>query len=622
MKRPAEVIRERQDTRHCGDNAMEWQTRGATYSKYVGLRIPPPFSKHVMWEQLQASVEGEGMTMDGTMLALEEGKVALPDRNGESVATVGGLSGTMDPPPQRDSGGGRLVIVSNRLPVTIARNGDGEHEVRPSSGGLATALRPIVRKTGGWWFGWSGTYDTNGEIHALLHSDDHGCCFKPVPMTEEDVEDYYLGFSNRTLWPLLHGLGEYCEFDRGWWNAYRRVNRRFAWLLAQRCETEDFVWVHDYHLMLVGRELRNLGVEQLLCFFLHTPFPAMDTLARLPWLSEVVQALLDYDLIGFQTLRDKENFVHCVRACGKVVDIEDQGRTSVIDSGRRRVRASVFPIAIDFGEFASEAASSEVSARVNRLQRSMPGRQILLGIDRLDYSKGIPLKLHAFATALERFKELRGGMTLVQVVVPSRESIPEYRRVKKEVEALAANINERFGHPGWTPVQCLYRSLDRAELLAYYRAASAALVTSVRDGMNLVAKEYCAANTDGSGVLILSRYAGSAVQLRRDALLINPYDVGGVAKAIRKAFRMSAEERASRMRSLRKRIRKRDIHWWLDLFLRTAAADTSKLQAISAMNALSLANARAATHPLNLPANVDREGLCVLGSPQTSGQRR
>ncbi len=332
----------------------------------------------------------------------------------------------------------------------------------------------------------------------------------------------------------------------------------------------DFIWVHDYHLLTVGRHLRARGVKHPTALFLHIPFPALDIFMKLPWRRQLLEALLDYDLIGFQTPRDRQNFAYCVRSLERNTHLRGKGRVVTLQVGSRRVRLGAFPIGIDFDDFSTGAASEEIAQVVQGLREDTRNRQLLLGIDRLDYTKGIPDKLRAYRVALDRFPQLHKRITLIQVVVPSREHIPEYFELKTEIERLVGRINGEFTQPGWVPIHYLHRSLDRTELLAYYRAATIALVTPLRDGMNLVAKEFCACSVEEDSVLILSEFAGAAAQLERGALIVNPHDREGVADAVLQAYTMDAEERCARMQRLRRTIRERDIFWWMNSFLNAA----------------------------------------------------
>jgi trehalose 6-phosphate synthase len=327
--------------------------------------------------------------------------------------------------------------------------------------------------------------------------------------------------------------------------------------------------------MAVARDLRDRQLDPALGFFLHIPFPPLDLFVTLPWRFEIMESLLAFDLLGFQSARDRKNFLTCVEQIVPHVEIEgDRGERVMRIHGRNRtVRVGVFPVSIDFADFAGTAASDPVSERVASLRSEFPGKTLLLGVDRLDYSKGIPHKLQGYRLALERYPDLRGRVTLVQLVVPSREDIPEYYQLKEEIERLVGRIQGEFTKAGWVPIHYQYGRWDRTELIAHYRAAGIALVTPLKDGMNLVAKEFCASSLEGKGVLILSEYAGATAQLQDEALLVNPHDVEGVADAIHRAFTMPAEERKERMDRARQRIRETDVEWWVETFLNAAAGE-------------------------------------------------
>lgn len=469
----------------------------------------------------------------------------------------------------------RLIIVSNRLPIVLTKVREGEWQVQSGSGGLVTALAPVLRDGGGLWIGWPGTFEEvkPDELMAITGGRT-GYDLKPVRLTPEEINGYYFGFSNEILWPLFHSLQTRCNFDPAYWTAYQAVNRKFAQLIAESARHSDYVWVHDYHLMLVAKELRALGVENKVGFFLHTPFPPPDIFAALPWRSQIISALAEYDLVGFQTMRDRNNFVRSIESLIKGLRVDTRRKVSMVATPQRQTRDGSFPIGIDFNEFSRKATSKGVLERAKQLHDAMNVDQIILGVDRLDYSKGIPERFKSFRNALERFDELRGKVALVQILVPSREEVPEYQALKAEIERLVGEINGKFSQAGWIPINYMFRSLEKEELLAYYRAADIALITPLRDGMNLVAKEYCAANIDNNGVLILSEFAGAATQLRTGALVVNPYDIEAVANAIHRAYSMSPGERQSRMRRLRHSVAKRDVFWWVDFFLRTAITDS------------------------------------------------
>jgi trehalose 6-phosphate synthase len=462
----------------------------------------------------------------------------------------------------------RHIIVSNRLPVVLTKGDEGEWQAQPGSGGLVTALAPVLRDRGGLWIGWPGTLEeVDLDELVAMGSKSVGYTLKPVMLTAEEVNQYYFGFSNEILWPLLHNLQARCNFDPAYWNTYQAVNRKFAQVIAENARANDYIWVHDYHLLLVAKELRAIGVECKLGFFLHTPFPPRDIFTILPWRSQILGALSEYELVGFQTMRDRNNFIYYVEGLIKGLHVDARRQVCRIAMPQRETRVGAFPIGIDFKGFARQAALDSVAKRAKQLRKDLHRGQVILGMDRLDYSKGIPERLLSFRNALERFDDLRGKVTLVQIVVPSREDVPEYQALKAEIEGSVSEINGKFTQPGWIPIHYMFQSLERAELLAYYRAADIALVTPLKDGMNLVAKEYCAANIDKNGVLILSEFAGAATQLSRNALVVNPYDIEGVANAIYRAYDMSMSERKLRMQRLRKSVAKRDVFWWVDFFL-------------------------------------------------------
>jgi trehalose 6-phosphate synthase len=469
----------------------------------------------------------------------------------------------------------RLIVVSNRLPVALARGTDGRWRCQVGSGGLVTALLPVLRHRGGTWIGWPGStdFDAGAESAMAEAAQDVGYALRPVVLAHDEIQKFYLGFCNEIVWPLFHDLQALCNFDPSYWQVYQDVNRRFADAVAEETTGSDFVWVHDYHLMHVGSELRRSGVSRRTAFFLHTPFPSLDIFAKLPWRFAVLRALLEYDLVGFQTLRDRRNFVQCLRTLVRDASVHGSGQVLRAETGGRVVRVGAFPISIDYNNFVRCAGASVVTAKVTELHRALPDRQRLLGIDRLDYTKGIPHRLMAFRDALRRYPELRQRVTLIQVVVPSRERIPQYHELKTRIEGLIGEINGEFTRPGgWVPIHYVYRHLPETDLLAYYRAAEIALVTPLKDGMNLVAKEYSACSIEEDGVLILSEFAGAAAQLQNGALLVNPYDVEGVADTIHAAYTMSREERQTRMRRIRRSIRQHDVYEWVDAFLKAAIA--------------------------------------------------
>ncbi len=467
----------------------------------------------------------------------------------------------------------RLAVVSNRLPIVLKKEKRGKWQIAQGSGGLVTALGPVLKHRDGIWIGWVGTNAEETPAGPLLGdlltrgTRETGYSLKPVNLTREEVDRFYYGFSNEILWPLFHDLFSHCNFDPGYWEVYQRVNQKFARAVIDNTDEHDYVWVQDYHLILVGRELKRMGICRQTGFFLHIPFPPLDIFLKLPWRFEILEALLEYDLIGFQTARDLRNFIGCVRTLlGYKVKGNRSLNTIVIRD--REVHVGAFPISIDFREFADLARSSGAAEKAWIIHANLPKRQIILGVDRLDYTKGIPDRLLAFGEALGRHPDMRGKVTFIQVVVPSRDSVEEYARLKQEIERLVGEINGRFTDVGWTPIQYIYRSLPRQELVAYYRTCEIALITPLKDGMNLIAKEYCACNIEEKGVLILSEFAGAASQLHQAAVMVNPYDRVRTADAIHQAFCMGNDERQARMRRLRRSVQRNDIIDWVNSFLR------------------------------------------------------
>lgn len=460
-----------------------------------------------------------------------------------------------------------LLIVSNRLPAVITEI-DGQWKVVPGSGGLVTALTPLMKANHGIWLGWPGCTE-EAPIASLLrkYSDEVGYKLRPVIISEEEIEQYYRGFANQAVWPLFHDLLGYCRFDADQWGAYLAVNKRFAQEIVGLIKKQHFVWVHDYQLLAVGHYLRAMGINGLLNFFMHIPFPAYDLFRRLPWRQELLEAMLEYDHIGFQTASDRRNFIQCVKTMVPHSEVRIYARQSEIDLGGRRIKLGIYPISIDFAEFDSGARTREAADAAWYVQENIPEVKLMLGLDRLDYTKGIGDRFLAFERALEKYPELRKKLSLIQIVVPSRLNAPQYQDSKTELDQLAGRINGRFSRDGWVPIHYMFRHLERTQLLGYYRACEIALVTPLRDGMNLVSKEFCAASVENNGVLILSEFAGAADQLAKGALMVNPYDIESTADAIYAAYIMSPQEREARMKVLRDEVKTNDVHAWVRWFL-------------------------------------------------------
>lgn len=463
-----------------------------------------------------------------------------------------------------------MVVVSNRLPVTVSKKGEG-WQFQESTGGLVAAFGPILRRWGGVWVGWPGADSSDGLADELeAQSKKIGYNLKGVNLSPDEREKFYLGFSNEVIWPLFHDLQNFCNFNAEYMAAYKDVNKKFADAVAEMHKVGDYVWVQDYHLMDVARAMRAGGWDGSVGFFLHIPFPPPDIFLKLPWRRDILEAFLQYELVGFQTPRDQLNFVNCIEALFPDVTVRSVGAFQQLSSGGRIIRIGSFPISIDTQALIEQAASDDVTRRMEKIRARLPNRQFILGVDRLDYTKGIPSKLRAFRSALERFPNLHQRVSLIQILSPSREGIPRYHELKSEVERLVGRINGQFTDSGWVPIHYIYRNMEQADVLAWYRAADVALVTPLKDGMNLVAKEYVACKNQEPGVLILSEFAGSATQMRAGALLVNPYNLEEVAEAIHHALTMPEAERTKRLDRLKKNVKEEDIFWWVDSFLRAA----------------------------------------------------
>ena len=455
----------------------------------------------------------------------------------------------------------RLIIVSNRLPMTFEIAPD-RVELKPSAGGLVAALGPIVKESGAAWVGATGT-SFDAAIEDLL-AELANQRLIPVYLTDREMQNFYNGFANEILWPLFHDLQSRCNFQPQYWHCYREVNEKFALAADSIASDDDVVWVHDYHLMLLAEAFREVSIARpRMAYFHHIPFPALNIFQKLPWRAQILRALLRFDLVLFQTAGDATNFVECVKSCLKdEACVERLQVYHLLTYADREAIATSLPISIDFESLAADAADPAVARLAETLTAQAAGNRLVLGLDRLDYTKGVGYRLQAYQHLLQSSPECHGKVSFWQITIPSRESIPQYKRLKEEVEALVTAINDEFGTRDWTPVTYMYRHLTRTELLACYCAADVAMVTPVKDGMNLVAKEYCAARNDNGGVLILSEFAGSASELGDGALLVNPYDVEGMAAALKEAFAMAPVERGMRMVRMRSRIRGSNVYDW------------------------------------------------------------
>ncbi|MCE2486722.1 MAG: alpha,alpha-trehalose-phosphate synthase (UDP-forming) [Desulfurellaceae bacterium] len=455
---------------------------------------------------------------------------------------------------------GRLVVVSNRTPDLTTPKTPAETR-KPVAGGLVSALRPVLLETGGIWFGWSGKTTRRRESSAPQKRQIGPIQLMTVNLSEEEVHDFYVSFCNRTLWPLFHSFPAQVRVVSREYRTYRRINRYFAAHLAPLLKPDDLVWVHDYHLIPLGMELRRLGWQGRLGFFLHIPFPPVDILTISPHSRPLLEDLEAYDLVGFHTQRYRKN---CADALESELGGSFDGR--LYQHGKARVQLGVYAIGTDPDSFADWATSPEASLQASKLRQMVRGRRILLGVDRLDYTKGISERLLAFDRLLERHPAWRDQVSMTQISAPSRTRVPEYAAQKREVDRLVGEINGRYSEDDWIPVRHLYRSYTQEELAAFYREADVCLVTPLRDGMNLVAKEYIASQTDNPGVLLLSQFCGTAEDLV-EAVIVNPYDIDGTASALNRALNMNLTERRERWQALNKRVHERTAQTWRDRFL-------------------------------------------------------
>ena len=459
----------------------------------------------------------------------------------------------MSPTPQAD-----LVIVANRLPVDRVRLPDGSSEWRTSPGGLVTALEPVLRKADGAWIGWPGS--AGEELEPFVED---GLSLVPVPMSAEEVAEFYEGFSNGTLWPLYHDVVAKPEFHREWWDSYVTVNQRFADRAAQVAAKGATVWVQDYQLQLVPQMLRDLRPDLRIGFYLHIPFPPAELFSQLPWRRQILEGLLGADLIGFQLPGAAANFVRLVRSR---VGHKTHRDTIYLPDGRP-VKATAFPISIDTAGFEELARSEPVARRAAEIREALGNpRRIFLGVDRLDYTKGIHSRLRAFGELVRDGEIDVEDAVFVQVATPSRERVEQYRILRDEIDMLVGRINGDLGRIGRPAISYMHSSYPRTEMAALYRAADIMVVTPLRDGMNLVAKEYVACRFEGDGALVLSEFAGAAAELRQ-AWLVNPYDIDGMKAALVEACSADDKELARRMRAMRKQVVNHDVSRWADSFL-------------------------------------------------------
>jgi len=454
----------------------------------------------------------------------------------------------------------RLIVVSNRVPVPTT----GER-----AGGLAVVLHDLLAERGGLWFGWSGETSEDSDattVPSIVEND--GVKYATIDLTPEEYRSFYVKFSNSTLWPIVHSLPEQVRFDRNSLQAYRDVNIRFADTLMPMIRPDDILWIHDYHLIPLAAALRDRGVTSPIGFFLHTPFPSPDILSAIPEASIFLDDLMQTDLIGFQTRHDTANFMTCVE---RLADAKILSDTEIEHNGRR-IRVGDFPVEIDAPGFAATAAEQEGSPAIESFVQSLRGTALLIGADRMDPTKGIRRRINAYRSLLRNRPEWQKQVTFLQIAASSRQDVEAYQFLRENLEQLSGALNAELSEPDWVPLRLVTRSVARSSLAGYMRKARAAVVTPLRDGMNLVAKEYIAAqDPEDPGVLILSRYAGAALQLP-EAMLINAFDADEVTEAMHTALTMPLEERKRRWQACWEAVSSRSPLMWGESFIKALAA--------------------------------------------------
>ena len=473
----------------------------------------------------------------------------------------------------------RLIIVSNRLPYRVACDGEGGVSLERSVGGLASGLGPLHEQKGNLWIGWSGEVDAlSGEERARAADAlaERGCL--PVALDEGDAEAYYEGLSNSALWPLFHGFPQFVRFDESEWEAYCRVNERFCDAVAATARPGDVLWIQDYHLMLLPSMLRARLPDAAIGFFLHIPFPDYETFRMLPWRDEIVRGVLGADLIGFHAY---DYVRHFLSSCRRIAGIENAGGTLSVDG--RLAQADAFPLGIDYDRFRLAARKPEVrrAAAAFSEEKGHEGCKVMLSVERLDYSKGIPERLRAFDVFLDRHPEWEGRVVLALVAVPSRENVASYRALKKQVDELVGLVNGKHSTMDWTPVDYYYRSLPFDQLASLYVASDVMLVTPLRDGMNLVCKEYLACHDGKEGALVLSEMAGASYELH-EALCVNPFDLEDVVGAMERALTMPADEQRRRNAPMQQRLSRYTSRKWAREFLDAVRSVKRRQEGMSA----------------------------------------
>jgi trehalose 6-phosphate synthase/phosphatase len=454
----------------------------------------------------------------------------------------------------------RLIVMSNRAPIRIVREAH-EERLEPTVGGVGTTFLRLLERNGGLWIAWSGGQKTPAP--KLMPPGEPRFKIVFAPLSEQDISDYYHGMCNRGLWPLMHFMTPKCHFSTQQWGRYVRVNQAFARIACDEAAAGDLLWVQDFHLALVPHLVRQHRRDLPIGIFWHVPFPPEQLMRILPWREEFLYGMLGADVIGFHTQSYATHFLNC---CGRILHLDVSHERGEVNVGGRRVRAAPFPLGIPADFFSNLAASPRVAGRAQRIRRSLGTQIMVLGVDRLDYTKGILERLLGFERFLEQNPSWHRRVTLVLIAVPSRTKVSDYANLKRELDELVGHVVGRFSSEGWVPLRYLYTQFGAEELVSYYRAADVALLTPLRDGMNLVAKEFVASRVGDDGVLILSEFAGAAEELT-EALLVNPYNADEIAERLRQAVEMDPGEKSVRMRTMRDKVQANNLERWSENFL-------------------------------------------------------
>lgn len=452
-----------------------------------------------------------------------------------------------------------LIVVSNREPYSPVK--EGSLTWKPAIGGLTAALDPVLTKKGGRWIAWGSGEKSITEVG--LPPEDPKYTLDRLNLSDKELADYYYGFSNKALWPLSHYFLGRVQYLNRQWKMYEKVNQKFADLVVEKYKAGDLIWIHDYQLALVPKMIREQIPDAKIGFFWHIPWPSSEVFRTLPWDKEILEGILGADIIGVHTSEYARHFRSCARIALK---LPNDGHA--IDMGKRKVRVEAHPIGIETDVFENLANSPEIIQEAQRLRSTFPG-QIMLGVDRLDYTKGIPERLKAYGDFLGKYPSSRGAVSLIQIAVPSRELVDSYRKIREQTDALVGRINGTYGTSDWTPIHYVTRGLSREELAVHYLAADVLIVTPLRDGLNLVAKEF--ASVSQNGILMLSEFAGAAEEMP-EAVMVNPFDHDGLVLQIKESLNMSEEERTQRIQALKERLRGSDLSSWTENFINAMEA--------------------------------------------------